>query len=152
MRRYTLLAIGLVLSDQITKILAQSYLNMSREIVLIPQALALQLVHNYGAAYGIFQHQRLFLVIVSIAVLAFCWINRKKLAQSTLAKIGLYFLMAGTLGNLLSRVIYGYVIDFIVIYIIPVFNIADICINIGIIGLILDMFISSDNHKNTSPQ
>lgn len=111
--------------------------------------LGLQLVHNYGAAYGIFQKQTLFLITISVGVLIFCLLFQRKLGHNTLTKIAVSFLVAGTLGNLIDRVVHGYVIDFIVIYIIPVFNWADVYINIGIIGLIVDMILHRDSEKNT---
>jgi len=148
--RYSALVSIALIIDQACKWLAKHNLNFHSEIPLIPNTLALQLVHNYGAAYGIFQNQKFFLISVSIGVLIFCVIFQNKLGHNTFTKIALSFLVAGTIGNLVDRIVHGYVIDFIVIYIIPVFNWADVFINIGIIGLIVDMFFHRDTE--TKPQ
>jgi signal peptidase II len=139
-----------VLIDQITKHIAQSSLSFFKGVPIIPNILNFQLVHNYGAAYGILQNQRLFLLLVSAAVVIFCFIFAKKIITSWAALYGLLFLLIGTIGNFIDRVLFGYVIDFIDIGIFPVFNIADICINIGIGFFILDMFIQNNDSKTSN--
>lgn len=141
---YLILFVCLLSLDQLTKWLAERFLSFYTGIDLIPHVLTLQLVHNYGAAYGLFQHQRMFLLTVSIGVFIGALIFRKYLATSAWSRIGLVFLLAGTAGNLLDRLIHHYVIDFVWIRIVPVFNISDVCIDIGIalflIEIILDWY------------
>jgi signal peptidase II len=139
-KKYTALIIIGLLADQITKYLAELHLSFYAPIRLIPKALTLQLVHNYGAAYGILQNQRVLLLSISIFVLIFCYIFRNKIATTKYSRLGLSFLFIGTLGNFIDRLVIGYVIDFIYIYIVPVFNLADVCIDIGIVFLIIDIF------------
>jgi len=141
------IAIG-VLIDQVTKYIAQFNLTFFKGVEIIPNALTFQLVHNYGAAYGILQNQRLFLLLVSAAVIVFCFLFSKKIATTTAAKYGLLFLLIGTIGNFIDRLLLGYVIDFIDIRIFPVFNIADVSIDIGIGCFILDIFLQKNDEKN----
>lgn len=132
----------LVAFDQLTKWGASKNFSFYVGIDVVPHLLSFQLVHNYGAAYGIFEHQRLFLISMSVIVLlgtAWFW---RWIAVSSWSKWGTTFFVAGAVGNLIDRLVYGYVIDFINIHIIPVFNIADMCINIGIGCFIVEYFVS----------
>ncbi|MFC1752621.1 signal peptidase II [Thermoproteota archaeon] len=130
--------------DQISKLLADLYLSHFHSLIIIPNSLNLVLVHNYGAAYGILQNQRWLLSGISIAVLIVLFIVKHKLVQNRLSHLGYTFFTAGIIGNLLDRLMRGYVIDFLDIGIIPVFNFADIMINIGLIMLIIDAFFSHE--------
>ncbi|MCP4049225.1 MAG: signal peptidase II [bacterium] len=146
-KKYSLLIITGLAIDQLSKTAAQKYLAFYRPVKVITGMFHLHLVHNYGAAYGILQNKRLFLISISLAVLLICIIFRNKIANSTLSKTGLSFLLIGTTGNLIDRILRGYVIDFIDIRIFPVFNFADMSIDIGILCLALDIFLYNENDK-----
>ena len=102
----------------------------------------IELVHNYGAAFNIFSGSRLFLSfisIISIIILFYLiFLGDNKLIN----KYGFSLILAGSIGNGIDRIFNGYVIDFIKIKFIdfPVFNIADIVINIGVLFLIVSYF------------
>ena len=102
----------------------------------------IEFVRNYGAAFNILSGSRLFLsfvsVISTIILSYFIFIRENKLIN----KYGFSFILAGSIGNGIDRILNGYVIDFIKIKFIdfPVFNIADIAINIGILILIIGYF------------
>lgn len=138
-RWYGLFFLTGVLIDQLTKHLADRFLGYYVPWTIIPGFLDFQLVHNYGAAYGIFEHQRLFLAIISATVFCVCFLFRYEIGNTRLARIGLCFLLMGTFGNLIDRVHLGYIVDFINIHIFPVFNIADILINAGIVCFLIDL-------------
>ena len=98
---------------------------------------------NYGAAFNIFSGSRIFLSLISIffSILLIYLIFR----NNTLKLIDLYsysFILGGTIGNGIDRIYKGFVVDFIKLSIInfPVFNIADIFINIGFIFLLYNIF------------
>lgn len=141
MRRWQLvvIALGLVI-DQVTKHLSEAFLSFWVPKTIIPSVLSFQLVHNYGAAYGIFQHQRLFLLGISGLVIVGAVLFAKTLGTSVWARWGLAMLLVGAIGNFVDRLFLGYVIDFIDIRIFPVFNIADVCIDIGIGCFLVDTF------------
>ena len=103
----------------------------------------LDFVKNYGAAFNIFSGNRIFLSCISIifSILLTYLILRK----NTISLNDLYsysFILGGTIGNGMDRILRGFVIDFINLNFInfPVFNIADISINIGFIFLIYTIF------------
>ena len=126
----------IILLDQLTKnFVFISYEKfMNKDFILF----RLDLVKNYGAAFNIFSGNRIFLSSVSIifSILLIYII----LSKNTLNIIDLFsysFILGGTIGNGLDRILKGFVIDFINLNYInfPVFNIADISINIGFIFL-----------------
>ena len=135
------LSIFIVLVDQFTKYLI-SYNNklfINKDFLLFK----LDFVKNYGAAFNIFSGSRIFLSLISIlfSILLIYLIFRK----NTLNSIDLYsysFILGGTIGNGIDRIYKGFVVDFINLNIInfPVFNIADISINIGFIFLLYNIF------------
>ena len=135
------LSIFIVLIDQFTKYLMSYYNNLfiNKDFLLFK----LDFVKNYGAAFNIFSGSRIFLSLISIlfSILLIYLIFRK----NTLNKFDLYsysFILGGTIGNGVDRIYKGFVIDFINLNIInfPVFNIADISINIGFIFLLYNIF------------
>ena len=131
------LSIFIVLIDQFTKYLMSNNnkLFINKDFLLFK----LDFVKNYGAAFNILSGSRIFLSSISIifSILLFYLIFRK----NTLNSFDLYaysFILGGTIGNGIDRIFKGFVIDFINLNIInfPVFNIADISINIGFIFLL----------------
>jgi len=106
-------------------------------------------VHNYGAACGIFQNQTIFLIGISILVLGGGYWYRDKIGTTLLSRLGLVFLLGGTMGNLIDRVSRGYVVDFINIHVFPVFNISDMAIDIGVICFIIELVIGHDRRRAT---
>ena len=135
------LSIFIVLLDQFTKYLMfyNKKLFINKDFLLFK----LDFVKNYGAAFNIFSGSRIFLSLISIlfSILLIYLIFRK----NTLNSFDLYsysFILGGTIGNGIDRIYKGFVVDFINLNIInfPVFNIADISINIGFIFLLYNIF------------
>ena len=134
-------SIFIIILDQFTKYLIfYNYkLFINKDFLLF----RIDFVKNYGAAFNIFSGNRIFLSLISIifSILLIYLILRK----NSLNLIDLYsysFILGGTIGNGIDRILRGYVIDFINLNIInfPVFNIADISINIGFIFLLFNIF------------
>ena len=93
-------------------------------------------VKNYGAAFNLFSGSRIFLSVISLIItiiLLYIILNQKNISNINL--LSLSFILGGTIGNGFDRISKGYVIDFISLNFInfPIFNIADISINIGLI-------------------
>ena len=135
------LSILIVLIDQFTKYLMfyNKKLFINKDFLLFK----LDFVKNYGAAFSIFSGSRVFLSLISIffSILIIYLMFRK----NTLNTFDLYsysFILGGTIGNGIDRIYKGFVVDFINLNIInfPVFNIADISINIGFIILLYNIF------------
>ena len=134
---YSLAFIGLIF-DQFTKYIARAFLqNASIDLGL----LRFDLVYNTGAAYGLFSSFTQPLLIIGIIVIGYLIYAIKSLVNSRLTSIAYGVILAGALGNTLDRLISGKVTDFINIQIIPVFNLADTFLNIGIACIILDYVI-----------
>ena len=135
------LSIFIVLIDQFTKYLMfhNKKIFINKDFLLFK----LDFVKNYGAAFNIFSGSRIFLSLISIlfSIILIYLIFRK----NTLNSFDLYsysFILGGTFGNGIDRIYKGFVVDFINLNIInfPVFNIADISINIGFIILLYNIF------------
>ena len=134
---FLLISFSIVIIDQFTKYLIfnkyQTLLN--KDFILF----RLEFVKNYGAAFNLFSGNRVFLAIVSsiFSGVVFYLIIRK--SHSNIVELYSYsFILGGTIGNGIDRIFTGYVIDYIDLNFInfPVFNIADISINIGFLLLI----------------
>ena len=139
--RIFLLSIIIFICDQLTKRLIVNNFNsfLNKNFILF----SLDYVKNYGAAFNLFEGNKIFLSIVSVLVsifLIFIIIKRKYNNQISLLSYSL--ILSGTIGNGFDRITMGYVIDFINLNFInfPVFNIADISINIGFLLLIYSFF------------
>ena len=135
------LSIFIVLIDQFTKYLMfyNKKLFVNKDFLLFK----LDFVKNYGAAFNILSGSKVFLSLISIifTILLIYLIFRK----NTFNSFDLYsysFILGGTIGNGIDRIYKGFVVDFINLNIInfPVFNIADISINVGFIFLLYNIF------------
>lgn len=135
------LGVGL---DQLSKQYVNRNMHFFDVIHVIPDRISIQLVHNYGAAYGLFQNQRIFLLLVSAVVIAASFLCFRYLVRSAWTSWGLSFLLMGAIGNVIDRLLLGYVIDFIDIRLFPVFNVADVCINIAVALFIIEMIVLRD--------
>ena len=135
------LSIFIILIDQFTKYLM--FYNYEKFINKDFLLFRLDFVKNYGAAFNIFSGSRVFLSLISIffyILLIYLILRKNNLNQLDLYSYS--FILGGTIGNGIDRILKGYVIDFINLNFInfPVFNIADISINVGFIFLLYRIF------------
>lgn len=136
------LAVVLVL-DQLTKIIIDRTMTLHHSIPIIDGLFNLTYVRNTGAAFGIFAGSREafrlpFLIIVSVLAIGFIFIMLKRLREDRTGLMSaLSLILGGAIGNLIDRIAYGEVIDFLDVYWSdyhwPAFNVADSCITIGVI-------------------
>jgi len=117
--------------DQFSKILLSKALSLNSPQPVIKGFFYLTLLHNRGAAFGILKNQNIFFVAAALAAVILIAINLKKGANSALMRISLALILAGAIGNLIDRLFFGYVIDFLDFRVWPVFNLADSSITIG---------------------
>lgn len=122
----------IIFIDQISKYTAIKYLKSSRPYVIIENFLQFNYVENKGAAFGILENKRTFFIIITIFIIIFLSFYLLKYHNniSMLTKLSFAMLIGGATGNLIDRVRFGYVVDFISFrfknsYSFPVFNIAD---------------------------
>lgn len=140
----------LLIVDQLVKLLIRSKMSLMDEIVIIPHFFSLYYVENTGAAFSLFSGATVVLVVLGIGVLAFlhlCVLSDEVMHKWK--KIGLGMVIGGIVGNLVDRILYGAVIDYLSFdffgYSFPIFNIADIGITIGFLILVIDIFRGDDN-------
>ncbi len=137
--------------DQFTKWLACTRFGAHDHLTVIPGFFSLRRVYNSGAAWGMLSGQRVFLVSVSAGMLALIWHNRDELTQSgRLGRFGIGLLCGGIVGNLIDRVKFGYVIDFLDFhwknaYTFPTFNVADAAIFLGITAYFVQTLLTPKN-------
>ena len=132
----------IVFLDQVTKFLVLSTLGFERSKIIFTNLLSLNLVKNKGAAFSLFSNSTNILTITSIlATLLLISIILISPPKSFWNSIGLAYLLGGTVGNGIDRLFKGYVLDFLEIIPInfPIFNVADISINIAIVCFLIDM-------------
>ena len=137
-----LIVLLLVMFDQISKLLVVNYLN--DEIIFIDNFFSFTFVKNYGAAFGLFGGSTLFLVIITVFLILYLLFDTYKNINKKLNIIFNILIISGALGNLIDRLFRHYVVDFISFILfnnqMPVFNIADILVTFGVIGLIFTIF------------
>lgn len=153
--RWWWLILLLIVLDQLTKQLVHQQMALYDSIELLP-FFNLTYVRNYGAAFSFLSDaggwQRWFFtgIAVGISVVIAIWMSRLNRSQTKLS-LALSLVLAGAIGNLIDRSIYGYVIDFFHLYYqnwhYPAFNIADSVICIGAALLIWDSFSSDSGVK-----
>lgn len=142
-----LLAIVLLVLDQFTKYLAIIELKGNQAYVLIDGVLELQYLENRGSAFGMLQNQKVFILFVGFVFLAMILFFLFKLPQQKkycVVHILLSFIIAGGVGNMIDRIRFDYVVDFISFVLIdyPIFNVADCYIVCGTIVLfVLFLFV-----------
>jgi len=145
--------------DQASKFYFDNSLTMYQQIVIIPDYFSWTLAYNTGAAFSFLADaagwQRWFFAAIAIAVSAVLvvWLKRLKPTETWLA-VALALVLGGALGNLLDRVVFGHVVDFILVHwqhrwYFPAFNVADMAITGGAILLALDMFKSEKSGDAT---
>lgn len=134
---YILSFIIIVAGDQVTKYLVDKEMILGTSYTIIEDFFYFTYIHNSGAAWGILQGGlNIFLVISIICTIGIIYYFIKSYAYQIYLRYGLVLLFSGLVGNLIDRLIFGYVrdfLDFIIIgYDFPVFNIADMAIVIGV--------------------
>jgi len=146
---YVILSLVIIVLDAVTKWLVSANISLHDAITVIPNLFSIVHVRNTGAAFGIganAESQVVPLLLNSGAILVFlivvAYALRTPLTDRTL-QIGLHLILGGAIGNLVDRFRFGYVVDFLDLYVRdhhwPAFNVADSAICVGIALLFLDM-------------
>ena len=153
MKKIVLVTFLSVLLDQVVKMIVSYNLNLGESITIINNFFNITCAHNIGAAWSILSGGRIILILlglIALDVIYFMLIYKKDLKNKEKILYGL--LIGGILGNLIDRIIYGYVIDYfdfkIFGYNFPIFNIADILIVITVIIIII--FSLKEKYGNSS--
>lgn len=145
-----ILPLSIVLVDQITKWLVIQRLPLYEDLHIIPGLLSLQHVRNSGAVFGFLSGADIpfkpyfFALLSGLALAALTYYARTIPAAEKLPRFALSLVIGGAIGNLIDRVRFGYVVDFVKMYwethVWPNYNVADSAISIGLVLLIVDSF------------
>ena len=136
-----LTGLAVFILDQLSKFFVLRQLSYSESLPVLPPFFHLTLVANTGVAFGLFRGNSDLFVVVGIAILF--WIYRflrKNRVTDRWVRVGLGLVAGGALGNLVDRIRFGHVVDFLDFRVWPVFNIADSCIFIGTVLFIITCF------------
>ncbi|MEN8152634.1 MAG: signal peptidase II [Acidobacteriota bacterium] len=149
-KKYILITGLIIIIDQISKFIIKSNFQLYEHLDIIDNFFRIFYIKNSGAVWGLFSNQKdsiipVILTILSItALLVVIYIFLKTKPQCKLELVSLSFISGGAIGNIIDRIMQGYVVDFIEIYIKsyrwPTFNIADSFISIGILLLIISIW------------
>jgi signal peptidase II len=137
---WILIIIGSIWLDQLTKWLAVTLLQGNPSVPIIPEVFQLTYLENPGAAFGMLQNNRwVFLIVSTVGILAvFLYLLMKRPASKLLC-LSLSFIVGGGIGNMIDRVLLGYVVDFFDFCLInfAIFNVADsfVCVGAGLLSL-----------------
>ncbi len=154
--RWMGLALLIVILDQVTKVVAEASMSYGQRIRVLP-VFDFTLLYNPGAAFSFLANQpgwqRWFFILIALLAIAFILYMMRKHRGDTRFLLALTLILGGALGNLIDRVLYGHVIDFLLFYWekwhYPAFNLADSAITVGAVLLIADELLRWRKKKET---
>ena len=142
MKKIGIISLVFILIDFIVKIIVNSNMNVYDSIIIIPNFFSITYVRNIGAAFSIMENSRILFIIIGFValILIYKYLIMNKILNKYLM-ISYSMLIGGIIGNMIDRIIYGYVIDYLSFnifgYNAPIFNLADTFIVVSIIMLLL---------------
>ena len=149
---------GVIVADQLTKVLVRRALPLHESRTIIPHLLDFTHVQNTGAAFGVlnaadFPYKSAVMILIAAAALIAISLYARQLgAHERLSRVGLALILGGALGNLIDRAIAGYVVDFVDVYWgeahFWAFNLADASISVGAVLVLLDMLGIGRSHAS----
>lgn len=151
---YYVIAVFVILLDQITKWFIVSKMQIGESITIIDQILYITSHRNRGAAWGILQGQMWLFYVITLIVIVALVLYIQKAKSKRLMGVSLALMLGGAIGNFIDRIIRKEVVDFIHTYIFdynfPVFNIADSSLVIGVALLMIQMLRDERETKEKS--
>lgn len=132
----------LIMLDQLTKLWAKTSLKGHPDITIIDNVFSLHYLENHGAAFGMLQNKQAFFLIMTSIILCgvvYAYYRLPDTPKYRPLEIVSLFITAGAIGNLIDRIAYGYVVDFLYFELIdfPVFNVADCYVTCSAFFLVL---------------
>lgn len=151
-KKLCIFSLIIIVIDQLIKYLISNNIILNSEIKIIDKFFYITHVHNNGAAFSMFSGNIIFLIIMTLLALIVIYlffIKNKKLSNFEILLTSL--LIGGIIGNFIDRIIFNYVIDYLEFiifdYYFPIFNFADICIVLSVIGIVI-LSVKEDLCKN----
>jgi signal peptidase II len=150
--RYYIIAVVIILFDQITKWLVVKNMELGQSITVLENIFYITSHRNRGAAFGILQGQMwLFFIITAIVIVGVIYYMEKDAKGKSLLQTALAFILGGAIGNFIDRLFRGQVVDFIDVKVInydyPIFNIADSALVVGVILISIQFLLESKSSK-----
>ena len=140
----------LIVMDQYTKLMVSLHIPLNYSVKVVEGFFNFTHIRNSGVAFGLFASQQseykalMFIAISTIAIIAILVIFHQTPKEKQMVQTGLILIFSGAIGNLIDRILHGEVIDFVDFFInrhhFPAFNIADSCITVGVIMMVIDLF------------
>ena len=140
----------LIVMDQYTKLMVSLHIPRNYSVKVVEGFFNFTHIRNSGVAFGLFASQQseykalMFIAISTIAIIAILVIFHQTPKEKKMVQTGLILIFSGAIGNLIDRILHGEVIDFVDFFInrhhFPAFNIADSCITVGVIMMVIDLF------------
>ena len=148
---YLITLIVITGGDQFTKHLISSSMQLGQSQEIINNFFCFTYAHNTGVAWGMLAgHLWLFIIVALVSAVLMIVFFMKTRRNEVLTRFGLVLTFAGMAGNLIDRVVYGYVRDFIDVvifnYNFPIFNVADMAVVIGVILIIIEIVFEEYIH------
>jgi signal peptidase II len=146
-----ILAAIIIVVDHFTKTWIASHFLPGESRIVIPHVLYLTYVQNYHGAFGLFgTHPLLLTAVASIVLISFyLWYRRE--GASLAVHVAFALIFGGAVGNIIDRLRFGYVHDFIDFRVWPVFNVADSAITVGVCILLIQMLVHEKRAPRTEP-
>ena len=148
-----IIAILVIVADFYTKYLVYTHMALHETIELPVKFIQLTYVQNFGGAFGIFQHQKLFFIVaaaVAVTCVLYFFDDIKEMGRLSFVSASLIF--GGAIGNLIDRIRFGYVVDFLDLRWWPVFNVADIALTVGVFLLFIEVIRFGRNLSDEDKQ
>jgi signal peptidase II len=153
---------ALIILDQYSKVMVVNHIHLYDSIPIIDHFFNLTHIRNPGVAFGLFASLEmeykalLFVAISSVAIVAILVIFHQTPVEKTRVHYSLILIFSGAVGNLIDRIYYKEVIDFLDFFVgnfhWPAFNVADACITIGVGVMIFDLFYQHQKNDATTSQ
>lgn len=147
--------LGGLIADQITKYIVKTTMVLGEKIVVIPGFFSITSHRNDGAAWGIFSGNMIFFYLITIFAMALFYylVKDADMNHKKFYSLAVFLMVSGGIGNFIDRALYQQVVDFIDVDIFsytsfPIFNIADMCLVIGMILFAIDLILEEINGKN----
>ena len=151
-KKSLIIATIIVIIDQVLKIVIDNILSINESTQVIPNVFYITKVYNTGAAWSLFEGSGILLIIIAIVAFFLLLKYQNYFMENKRNILAFALIYGGLVGNLIDRVIYGYVIDYLHIYIFgfsfPVFNLADMAIVVGFL-LIIIAIIKGEEHDRS---
>ncbi len=157
-----LISNGMIILDQFSKYFVTIHIPKYYSIRVIDNFFNLTHIRNSGVAFGMFagvasQYKSMFFILISaVAIIAILSFFRHTPDDQKMAQIGLILIFSGAVGNMIDRILYREVIDFLDFFYKdhhwPAFNIADSCITVGVGFMMIDLFKRRSHTEHTEPR